>query len=199
MPARVIDAFEMIKINQNDCEAPALTQVTRMFSGNFVENDAAVREPGQLIVGGAKTRLLACGDQAILKIQNALAHAKASSKLRGIERFCEVVVGAGFQPSQQIVPLAARCKQKNVNVRSVWVRPHPPADFRAFQTRHHPIQYRERRGIFAFENSNRVQAVRRGHHLISPLLEECLKHAARNGVVFGNQDAICACFFVGHF
>src|ERR1700682_2553999 len=139
MSARIIDAFEMIEIRENHSERTALPHLTRVFASYCFKGRGSIRNAGERVMGCAEAQLFPRSDQAVLQIEDALAHAQSRAPFLCVEGFRQVVVRAGSHATKQVPLLPARREQENVDVRSLRVLTHALADLRTFQAGHHPV------------------------------------------------------------
>ncbi len=105
-----------------------------------------------------------------------------------MEGFRQVVVGAGFQPDDDVFFVSARGQQDDIDVRLVDTFAHAAANADAIETRHHPIEKREARSVLTLQHGPGFGAVCGHDCVVTPLFEVAFDQLPRNGVVFGNQN-----------
>ena len=85
--------------------------------------------------------------QAALKGQDTLANAKTRPEFLAIERLGHEVVGPTFEPGYDVVRLSLGSQQHEVRRQRLGHCPDCATDLRPFESRHHPVENRQRRGI----------------------------------------------------
>src|SRR6202023_2842129 len=97
MSTGIIDALEMIEIRQNHSERTAVAHLTSMFASYGFKGGGSVRDAGERVMSCAEAQLFPRSDQAVLQIEDALAHAQTRAQFLCVERCRQVIVRAVFQ------------------------------------------------------------------------------------------------------
>ena len=126
----------------------------------------------------------------MLQLDDAQSRPQAHLQLVLIEGFGQVVVRAGFHPFDQILALALGAQQQDIGVEILVldVGPHPAANFRSGQARHHPVQDGDFGGVFGLQDAPGLIAVARNHHFIAPAAQSCIQQMPGNDAVVRDQD-----------
>ena len=114
-----------------------------------------------LDLGEGGLELLEAGSQGSLQFYHAHPRLYPSSQLSEVEGFGDVVVGAGLQARDRILPTIVRREQDEIPGRA---RPQRlanlAANVRAVQTGHHPVENRQRRPVVLLELVECVSSIR---------------------------------------
>jgi hypothetical protein len=107
-----------------------------------------------------------------------------------IKRLGEVIIRTQFEAPEEILFLAARGKQKHIDIGSAFALAESLANLDAFHPRHHPIQDGQTWSVRGVEKAQGLQSVRNNRHVITPLREIGLEQPTGNGVVLGDQNSL---------
>src|SRR3970282_2306041 len=92
-----VDEFEVVEIGHHGRDRSVFAMGSCYLPVQGLQNGPAVEKPGEGIVGGLDSQLLARSDELLLKLEDALAGAQAGFQFLKVEWLGDVVVRAGFQ------------------------------------------------------------------------------------------------------
>jgi hypothetical protein len=139
-----------------------------------------------MVMGGFEAHLLTSFHEAILKVQDALARAQARFELVGIERLDKVIVGAGFQTSDDVFFRFARGEQDHVHVAVVPAFAYLLANTRAIELGHHPVEQDQTRGVRLTQALDRLPTVGDRRDFVTGKRESFLQQPAGQGIIVSN-------------
>src|ERR1700690_644129 len=197
MATSVVDFLEMVEVQHEEAERAANADLARLFAAERLQNCLPVYNARQSIVGSAKAEFVARRNQAVLQVQDTHSHTKACVEFLGVERLREIVVRTRIEAAQQVFLLAFRCQEQDIDVRVGVSLANPLAHLYALQSRHHPIEKGKARRIVFLENFQSVRSVGNGENFEAALQQKGFENAARNRIIFRNQNADCW-FFISH-
>jgi hypothetical protein len=105
-----------------------------------------------------------------------------------VHRLDEVVVGAGIHAFEDLLAVAERGDQHDVDVAVAQFLADTPAQLRALDARHHPVGEQDVEAL-GRQQLPGARAVRRDLALMAELGGDRLEHQATGGVVVGDEDA----------
>src|SRR6202167_4977807 len=131
-------------------------------------------------------------------LQNSLANVETRAKFGCVKGLSQIVIGARFQPQQQIFLLRASGKQQDVDIGAVLALANLPAHLNAFKPRHHPVQHGETRSVDLIEKIQGLGSACGNSDIVSPPVEKYFQQSSGNRVVFGNQNFLFQIFLFFH-
>lgn len=138
-------------------------------------------------MGSFEAHFLASLDQTILEVQDALTSSQARLKLISVEGLDQVIVGAGFQPCNNIFFGFARGEQNHVDVVLVATFSDATANTKTVELGHHPIEQCETWSVRFAQPLDCFPPVGNGGDFIPGALKSFLQETAGQGVVIGDQ------------
>ncbi len=168
MTVGVIDGLEAIDIEHGHAEEAVLTACPLHLEGELGHNRASVESAGQGIRLSLAGELVLHRLELRVQLHESLANPQAGPQFLRHEGLDDVIVGSCIQTRGEFF-LGVFCGEKN----EVWAnvlggRPHQPADIRAVQPGHDPVEHGQCRGILGSECSQSLVAVFDGDHIVSP-------------------------------
>src|SRR6266496_6104945 len=136
-----------------------------------------------------KAQFFSSMDQAVLKIQNAFANSQPCAQFVAVERLGEVVIGAGVEPTDNVLAIIFAGDQQNVLITRALLAANSAAQFRPINFRHDPVQNQQLRRLLLLQNVPGASAVFGDQDFVPPILKPTLQNPAKHGIVFCYQDA----------
>ncbi len=193
MSVGIVDGLEAVQVAQRDAERLALAPRPRHLGLQDLDDRAPVPELREGVVRRLMTKRRLSGQQIAVQVENTASGAEAHLELVGVEGLGDVVVGAGLQAFDEILPVAARGQQQQVGIalaiRDPGVLADQPADLGAAQAGHHPVEDGELRRMVAAQDLPGGGAVAHRDHVVTPLTQGRFEEMSGAGAVFGDQHA----------
>src|SRR5207237_763428 len=100
----------------------------------------------------------------------------------------DVVISPALQAGDDVLAPALGSQQNDIGRLGAGHAPYLAAQLQPVQARHHPVKDGQPRRILLLEELPGGQAVVGRQHLVAPLRQGGLEHAAVEVIVFGNQN-----------
>lgn len=127
-----------------------------------------------------------CGELR-LQVNHTKSYPNTGEEFCRIKWFDDIIVGAGIQSSDHILPLCFGCQHNEITrplrLQASYGLAHPQAvDFR-----HHPVQDRQWRGFRHTQRSQRLCTVARNGDLVACVPQCAVQQRKRDRIVVGDQ------------
>ena len=147
MAVSIVDGLKVIDVAEKHDGASGFTLGAHEFAAEKIHDDAAIPDGGERVVRGLEAHHFARFNEAAFEMKDALAGSQSRLEFVDVERFGEVIVGAGFEPGHDVFLRFFRREQDHVDVGVLL----PEADFAAdagtVEFGHDPVEERKARAI----------------------------------------------------